>query len=125
MRTKINIVLLIDDSSIVSSRLISMLEDNKNEQVILQATNYTEALQMMEEFRPDYVLIDIGLSGRTGMSLLEEIRDKHSGSKVVVITNLTNKHYKDFCNNMGVNYFLDKSTDFELIPGIITEAEMN
>ncbi len=125
MTTKINIVLLIDDSSVVSSRLVSMLEDSNNTQVILQATNYTEALNMMEEFRPDFVLIDIGLSGKTGMSLLEEIQEKHYGSKVVVITNLANKQYKDFCERMGVNYFLDKSNDFELIPGIITEAELN
>jgi len=125
MTTRISIVLLIDDSSIVSSRLISMLEDTRNTQVVLHATNYKEALQMMEEFKPDYILIDIGLSGKTGVPLLGDIRERYCGSKVVIITNLANKHYKDFCESMAVNYFLDKSADFELIPGILTEAELN
>ena len=124
--TKVNIVLLIDDTTIASSRLIAMLEEEKNTQVILHATNYSEALVMMEEFKPDYVLIDIGLSGKTGMSLLEQIRGQYNGSKVVVLTNLANKRYKEFCQSMGVNYFLDKSLEFELIPGIIkSKAELN
>jgi DNA-binding NarL/FixJ family response regulator len=124
MTTKINIVLLVDDSAIVSNRLVSMLEEADNTQVILQATNYTDALMMMESFKPDYVLIDIGLAGKTGMSLLEEMKQRKA-SKVVVITNRVNRHYKDFCESRGVNCFLDKSIDFELIPGIITQAELN
>jgi len=123
MTTKINIVLLIDDTTPVSSRLITMLEDINNSQVVLQATNYKEALEMMEDFNPDYVLIDIGLSGKTGMSLLEEIRQNHKGSRVVVITSLANRHYKDFCESMGVNFFLDKTEEFELLP--ISDALLN
>jgi DNA-binding NarL/FixJ family response regulator len=119
MVTEINIVLLIDDSDITSSRIVSMLEDANNMQVVLRATNSNEALKIMEELSPDYIIIDIALSGKTGMSLLEEIRDKHEGSKVVVITNLTSKHYKVFCESMGVNYFLDKTKDFEMIPQIL------
>jgi DNA-binding NarL/FixJ family response regulator len=125
METKINIVLLVDDSSIVTSRLIPMLEDVNNTQIILQATNCTQALQMMEEFNPDCVLIDIGIAGKTGISLLKEIQEKKYGSKVVVITNLANKQYKNYCERMGVNYFLDKSNEFELLPGIISGAKLN
>jgi len=56
-----------------------MLEDAGNTQVVLHATNYREALQMMEEFKPDYILIDIGLSGKTGIPLLGDIREKYFG----------------------------------------------
>lgn len=115
---------MVDDSS-TSNRLISMLEDTNDTQIILQATNSKDALRMMENFKPDYVLIDIGLSGKTGMLLLEEIREKHYGSKVVVITNLANQKYKEYCARMGVNYFLDKSNEFELVPKIITGAKLN
>jgi DNA-binding NarL/FixJ family response regulator len=125
MTTKINIVLLVDDSTIFSSRLISMLEDEDNTQVVLQASNYTDALNIMESFKPDYVLIDIGLSGKTGMSLLEEVKNKHKGSKVIVITNLANKQYRNFCESMGVNYFLDKTNEFEKIPQILSGAQLN
>jgi len=124
MVTKINVVLLVDDSA-VSSRLVSMLEDADNTQIILQATNSKDALRMMHDFKPDYVLIDIALSGKTGMHLIEQLRVSHASSKIAVITNLANQKYKDYCEQMGANYFLDKSTDFELIPTIFEGAQLN
>lgn len=125
MQANINIVLLIDDATVVTSRLKTMLEEVNNSRVVLQAANYTEALDMMDRFQPDYVLIDIGLSDKTGMALLEEITDKHKGSKVVVITNLANPRYREFCEKMGVNHFLDKSDEFQLLPDIISGASLN
>jgi response regulator of citrate/malate metabolism len=124
MTTKLNIVLLADNSSVANNRFASMLEDTKNTKLILQSANCEEALKMMEKFRPDYILLDIALSQKAGMAVLEEIREKQSGA-IVVITNLANKQYKDFCDHAGVNFFLDKPYEFELIPKNITGAKLN
>jgi DNA-binding NarL/FixJ family response regulator len=125
MSTKMNIVLLTDDSNIICNGLISTLENGVDSEVVLHATNYEEAFGIMEYFKPDYVLLDICPTGKTGMPMHGDTKKKYHNSKGIVITNLANKHYKDFCESIGVSCFLEKTTDLESIPGTISEAELN
>ncbi|UAY52195.1 response regulator transcription factor [Ferruginibacter albus] len=120
---KINLVLLIDNQSTVSNHLISMIEAD-NAQVVLQANDYIEAMHIMENYKPDFILIDVSLNGQLKSNILKEMCNERKDAKAILITNLSNKKYIDFCETMGVNYFLDYP-DFGVVPGIVYDSQLN
>ena len=41
---------------------------------------------------------------------------------VLMISNSTGSYYSDICKKLGAQYFLDKSTDIDLIPTVLANA---
>jgi DNA-binding NarL/FixJ family response regulator len=119
-KTKL-VILIVDDSMSFVERVVSLLDEADNIGYINVARNYEEALKVFFEERPDVVLLDISLPEKSGIELLRSIRESGRNCEVIMVTNHTDKHYQQQCTELGANYFLDKSNDFELIPGIISK----
>lgn len=43
---------------------------------------------------------------------------------MIMITNHADTYYKEQCTELGAKYFLDKSNDFALVPGIVKEFSL-
>lgn len=112
-------VLIADDSDIVIHRLMQILHEPGFNQDLLKAKSYAEAVDLVKLHQPQVVILDIQLPGKSGFELLNYIRVQHPGIKTIVLTNKVNVSYKTLCENMGAEYFIDKSSDFEKIPGIV------
>lgn len=66
-------VLLIDDERLARKELASLLEKQKNIEIIGEAQNADEAKNLIEELNPDLIFLDIQMPGKTGFELLEEL----------------------------------------------------
>jgi len=121
MKKRKLVILIVDDSMSFIERMVSLLDEADNIGYINVARNYAEALKVFFEERPDVVLLDINLPDKSGIDLLRSIREAGSNCEVIMVTNHTDKCYQQQCTELGANYFLDKSNDFELIPGIISK----
>jgi two-component system chemotaxis response regulator CheY len=86
--------------------------------------NGFDALGLMNEINPDVVLLDINLPGKSGISVLKEIKQS-SSAKVVMLTNYSDSYYRTLCSSLGADHFLDKSTEFEMIPTILAEISQS
>ena len=75
--------LIIDDERLARKELISLLADHKDIDVIGEAANIDEALEMIDEKNPDLLFLDIQMPGGTGFDLLERL---DSVPKVIFIT---------------------------------------
>jgi len=115
------VLLIVDDSMSFIERMVSLLDEADNIGYINVARNYEEALKVFFEERPDVVLLDINLPDKNGIELLRSIRESRRNCEVIMVTNHTDKYYQQQCIELGANYFLDKTNDFELIPGIISK----
>lgn len=112
-------LLIVDDSSIIVERLLDALKDHETVKDIFTATNYQEALDLVMENKPDIIILDIQLTGKNGIDLLKMIIKEHATAKVIMFTNLADENYFKLCKELGASYCLDKSKDFEQIPGIL------
>jgi DNA-binding NarL/FixJ family response regulator len=115
-------LLIVDDSIVVVDRLIPMLEDLENIACVIHAGSYEEAIEMLEQIRPDFILLDIQLPDKSGIELLREIREKDQEMVVIMITNHATPEYGKVCKGLGAQHFFDKSKDFELISDVIEEV---
>ena len=116
-------LLIVDNSHLIVERLIGMLKETKAIGIVLTADNYDEAVMVLSEKKIDVVFLEINLSGKNGIELLEFIVKNHPGTKVIMLTNLVSKYYQRLCKNMGAMGFIDKSREFDLIPEMLAEIE--
>jgi len=113
-------ILIVDDSPIIVERLQNMLSGLENAGPIGHAGDYSSALSQVSENRPDIILLDINLPGRSGIALLQYIKSIYPFIIVVMISNQADDYYRRICQQMGADHFIDKSTDFEQIPPLIS-----
>jgi DNA-binding NarL/FixJ family response regulator len=105
-------MLVVDDSVLFRQRVISLLND-RNLHPVLQARNYEEAVHWLRKTKVDLALLDISMPGKNGIELLKTIKSIYPATKVWMISNHADEHYKKFCLSSGADFFFDKSLDFE------------
>lgn len=123
-RSKMRIVIA-DDSRVVVERLTDLLNDIPGVELVGQANNATEALRCIRQMNADVVILDLQMPGGTGLDILRAIRPERPGLCVLICTNYPYPQYRKECLDAGANYFLDKSAEFEKIPGIVRELSRN
>jgi two-component system response regulator DevR len=79
-------ILLVDDHEVVRLGLKALLSRYNQFQVVAEAGSANEALQQVERYEPDVVVMDIRLPGKSGIEATREITTKFPHTKVVVLT---------------------------------------
>jgi|GEM_PF-642405 len=78
-------VLIVDDSEEIRS-LIRVILESKGHTVVGEAGNGAEALKAYAELRPEMVLLDIIMPGKSGIEVLEDIRKIDPEARVIMVT---------------------------------------
>jgi DNA-binding NarL/FixJ family response regulator len=112
-------VFIVDDSEIVRDRLTSMLSEVPSINIIGYADNPLAATESIVRQRPDVIILDIFLTGGSGMHVLKNIRSKHVTSKVIMLTNYAQEEYRRKCFEEGADFFFDKSIEFDKVVEVI------
>jgi two-component system, NarL family, response regulator DevR len=79
-------VLLVDDHEVVRLGLKALLERHPQFDVIGEASNAREALEMVGNYHPDVVVMDIRLPGTSGIEACEEITTHYPETHVMMLT---------------------------------------
>lgn len=119
------VILIVDDNVQFVERMAGMLSLLDNIACINVASNYEEARMLLEEQRPDFVLLDINMPGKNGIELLKKIMEAGWNCEVIMITNHADDYYRQQCRDLGAKHFLDKSNDFGMVPEIIGRFNLN
>ncbi|MGB8644917.1 MAG: response regulator transcription factor [Anaerolineae bacterium] len=79
-------ILLVDDHEVVRLGLKALLSRNAQFQVVAEAGNATDALDKVARYKPDVVVMDIRLPGKSGIEATREIVAKYPDTKVIMLT---------------------------------------
>jgi DNA-binding NarL/FixJ family response regulator len=112
-------VFLVDDSAQVVERLMAMLTAVPGIEVIGSAADLPEAIHLVRTARPDIVILDLNLPSGSGIRLLQAIKTGKLEVKAIVLTNYAFPQYRNKCLEAGAYAFLDKSTDFAIVPQVL------
>jgi DNA-binding NarL/FixJ family response regulator len=112
-------VYIVDDSPAIRARLSEMLGRIDGVQIVGQAGAAAQAVVDILSLRPDSVLLDLNLDGASGIQVLKAVHPQAPEIVFVVLTNHSEPQYRRACERAGASYFLDKSTEFDRVPGVI------
>ncbi len=118
---KIMNLFISDDSPVVRVRLSHIINELKNVNIIGEAENVQNSITLIEELKPDIVILDISMPGGSGIDVLRNIREKYLHTKVIILTNYSFPQYRKICMDSGADYFFDKSNEFDKVVDVLKE----
>lgn len=104
-------IVIVEDSELIRTQLIKLLEQQPRFRVIGCAGGEDEAVGLVLARLPDVVLLDLGLSPGSGIRVLERLRDANCASRILVFTNHNEKRLEQACLSLGADGMYDKSGD--------------
>jgi two-component system invasion response regulator UvrY len=109
---------LVDDHQIMREGLRSLLEAGGH-QVVGESADPTEALADLLRLRPEVLLLDLHLGGRSGFELLAELQRRHLPTRSVVLTMSAQPRHVAEALRMGAcGYVLKGSAGADLMQAI-------
>lgn len=107
-------LLLIDDQPVFRQGLAVLLKENASEfEVVGEASSIEEALVIVEQFRPDIVIIDINMKNGQGVNFISLMRDRFPMIKPLVLTASDEEENLVKAVKAGAYAYLVKTAGFE------------
>lgn len=104
-------VLLADDHALVRAGFRAMLDDLPEVEVIAEAENGRQALEITQEQRPDVVLMDIAMPGLNGLDSTARISRDYPEVRVVILSMHISEEYVISALRAGASGYLLKDAD--------------
>jgi two-component system OmpR family response regulator len=114
-------VLLVEDSRVLAERLRESLELLENVEVVGAVAEETSAVTAVRDNNVDVVVLDLQLKEGTGFGVVQRLGKERP--TIIVFTNYVLPEYERLADSMGIEYFLNKSKDYERLPQLIQELE--
>lgn len=114
-------ILIVDDHAVLRMGLASLLNSQKDFQVVADAENCDEALAKAEEHRPDIVIMDLMIPGRNGAEITGELVKRDPSARVLVLTSYSTSSGIAAALEAGAKGAILKSAPFDEIALAIRE----
>lgn len=112
-------LITVDDSQIIADHVSFLLTKLPWVKWLGHAYNLDEARELIASKNPTAIILDIQLKEESGLDFLAEIKENITGVDVIMLSNHESEPYRARSRELGANFFLDKSTEFESIPSIL------
>ena len=114
--SKIVKIVIVDDHSMIREGLKQLLELDGDIQVIGEAGNGEECLELLKTVTPDVLLLDINMPVMNGLKMLEVLRNsKYSVQKVLILTIHNEIEYLLKAIDIGVEGYVLKDADSAIL----------
>lgn len=112
-------IIIAEDQSMLLGALGSLLDLEKDMEVVGKAKNGQEALELVYKYEPDICIMDIEMPVKSGLDAAKELKDHHC--KVIILTTFARTGYFERAREANVSgYLLKDSPSDELANSIRT-----
>jgi PAS domain S-box-containing protein len=115
-------VLLVDDHAMVRQGLRSVLDGYEDIQVIGEAGNGEEAVQLVNQLRPTAVVMDINMPKMDGIEATGQIKSRHPETIVIGISVNAAKEKEEAMKQAGAVQLMTKESAVEQLYDVIVKA---
>jgi DNA-binding NarL/FixJ family response regulator len=106
-------ILVVDDHSVVRQGIITLLEDEHDLVIAGEASDGDEVWEMVEQVKPDIVLLDLTMPRMPGLEVIKQIAPVFPSVKILVFSMHNNTDYILSSALNGASGYLEKDTGRE------------
>lgn len=111
-------LLIIDDDTLVSNALKTILESDRDIHVIGIGSDGSDALCLFQDLQPDVLLMDIRMKQVDGLEASEQILSLYPDANILLLTTFSDDEYIVKALKLGVKGYLLKQDYNSIIPAI-------
>jgi len=115
-------VLLVDDHTVVRRGLRGFFDLLDDIEVVGEAENGRRAVALVDELRPDVVLMDIVMPAMDGIEAIGEIKRKHADVEVVALTSFIEEERVTAALEAGATGYLLKDAEADDVAAAVRRA---
>lgn len=108
-------VLIADDSDLLRKNISRLIVSALPNSTISETTNVAHTLVEVRAEKYDAIILDLQMPDGSGFDVLENLRGAKINCPVIILTNHATEHYRQKSVELGADYFLDKSNEYEQI----------
>jgi two-component system response regulator DegU len=121
MTTKI---IIIDDHQLFREGVKRILDFEKSFEVVAEGEDGTQAVQLVEEYRPDVVIMDINMPHMNGVDATRELIERFPDTHVIILSIHDDENYVQHALKTGASGYLLKEMDADaLVEAVKVVAE--
>ena len=111
-------VVIADDSRLMRAMIKKVLS-NLGADVVGEASDGEEAIELIRKLRPDLAILDINMPKKDGLSVAREIKGDGVNTKVALLTALNQPWVLEEAKKLGVTAFIPKPFKKEKLKEVI------
>jgi two-component system, NarL family, invasion response regulator UvrY len=108
-------VFLCDDHALIRRGIRDTLSDAIDIEVVGEAADYGELRALMRERSADVLVLDINLPGRSGLDVLQVLKDEGTPMRVLVVSMYPEDQYAIRALRAGAHGYVNKGSDTHLL----------
>ena len=116
-------LLVVDDEPEICDFLKSFFEDRDFE--VKTALSGERALELVETFRPQVMLLDIKMGNMDGLAVLRKVKEKNPRLKVIMVTALETTEKIEEAMRLGADNYITKPLSLEYLENDVREKIAN
>lgn len=114
-------VFITDDHYMVIEGIHSLLQHEKDIELVGHAMNAASCLAYLEQNLPDVILMDISMPDKSGIDLCKEVKEKYPSVFVIGLSTFNQQSFiQKMMGNGASGYVLKNATQDELVEAITT-----
>lgn len=118
-------VLIVDDHPLVRRGIAAVVQSEAGLTLCGQASNAAETIAMLNEAKPDLVLLDISMPDLNGIDLIRNLRLKNPVLKVLMLSMHKEEVYAERALRSGANGYVMKDEPIEVVLTAIRSVMKN
>lgn len=112
-------IVLADDHPVFIQGLISILRNEKNIEILGQASDGQTALTLIQKYKPDIAILDVQMPGPDGFELAQRFYTEQSPVKIIILTMFKEESFIKKVLDLGVRgYVLKENAIDDIIDSI-------
>ena len=117
-------IMLVDDHAVVRSGLSKFLKVHKDLQLVGEASDGEEAIQLASLHKPDVILMDLMMPGVDGVAATRSIHKQHPEIKIIALTSFSDPNMVQGALQAGAIGYLQKNVTAADLANAIRSAHV-
>ncbi len=112
-------ILVADDHYVVRMGVIAIIDNEPDMEVVAEAANGPQAIELFKEYKPDLILLDSRMPLKNGVQVAKEIQNQHGSVRILMLTAFDGDEDIHKALTAGAQgYVLKSSTGEQLVPAL-------
>ena len=117
-------IVIAEDQDLILGALAALLSLEHDFEIVGQAKDDDEAIEMLLEHKPDILISDIEMPGKTGLDLAAEIKERGLNIGVLIVTTFGRAGYMRRAMDLGVKGYLLKDAPSAKLADAVRKIKM-